>query len=108
MVTLFGSEAKGFSIFLSNFLPQLLIINEGPHFKVVVDNIHMVYAWNMYPFDGIYVVHSLSKKGERFLFPHKLYLEKPLILKLNNDDKRKHHRILKNLHCTMNKFDVVG
>ena len=62
----------------------------------------------MYPIDGTNVVHSFYKKGELFIFPHELSLEKLLILQLNNDDKRKHHIIFKNLHCTMNKFDVVG
>ena len=86
----------------------MLIINKGSSFKVVVDNLHMVYAWNMYPLDGTIVVCSFSKKMERFLFPNKVSLKQILILKLNNDDKRKHHRILKKLHRNMNKFDVVG
>ena len=92
----FGTETKGFYIILSNCLHQLLIINEGSPFKISVKNVHMVYAWNMYPIDGTNVVHSLSKEGECFLFPNELYLEQILILQLNNDDKRKYHRILKN------------
>ena len=104
----FGTVAKGFSIFLSNCIPQLLIINEVSYFNVTVDNVHMIYAWKMYHIDGTNFVHSLSKKGEMFLFPHDLSLEQILILYLNNYDKRKHQGILKTLHCTMNKFDVVG
>ena len=68
----------------------------------------MVYAWDMYPLGGTNVVHYFFKKGERFLFPHKLSLEQILVLQLNNDDKRNHNRILKNLHFTMKKFDVLG
>ena len=67
----------------------------------------MVYAWNMYPLDGKNVVGSFSKKGERFLFSNELSLEQPLLLWFNKYDKGKHHRILKNLQCTMKKFDVV-
>ena len=52
----------------------------------------MVYAWNIYPLDGKNFVRSLSKKGERFIVPHKIYLEQLLILQFNNDDKRKHRR----------------
>ena len=85
----------------------MLIINKGSPFKVAVENIHMVHTWNMYPIDGINVVRSFSKKVESFLFPHDIYLEQLLVLQLNNDDKRKHSMILKNLHCTMRKFDVV-
>ena len=104
----FGTSDKGLSIFLSKCLPQLLIINKGSPFKVSVKNVHMVYAWNIYPLDVTNVVRSFSKKGERFLFPYDISLEQILILQLNNYGKRKHHRILKNLHCTMKKFDVVG
>ena len=104
----FGTEAKGFSIFLSNCLPQLLIINKVSPFKVAVKNVHMAYAWNMNSLDGTNGVRSFSKKGELFLFTHKLSLEQLLTLHFNNDDKRKHYRILKNLHCIMKKFDVVG
>ena len=104
----FGTAAKGFSIFLKYSLPQLLIINKGSLFNVSVKNVHMVYACNIYPLDGTNVVHSLSKNGERFLFPHELSLEQLLIIQFNNGDKRKHHRILKNRHCTRRKFDVLG
>ena len=104
----FGTVAKGFSIFLSNCIPQLLIINEVSYFNVTVDNVHMIYAWKMYHIDGTNFVHSLSKKGEMFLFPHELSLEQILIPKFKNDDKRKHHKILKNLHYTTKKFYVVG
>ena len=97
----FGTVAKRFSIFLRKYVPQLLIINKGSPFKVAFENTHMVYAWSMYPLDGTNVVISFFKNGERFLFPYELSLEQLLILQLNNDDKRKHHRILKNLHCTM-------
>ena len=93
---------------MSDCLPQLLIINELSPFKFAVRNVHIVYAWNKYPLDGKNVVHSLSKKGERFISPHELYLEHILILQLNKYDKRNHHRILKNLHSTMKKFDVLG
>ena len=55
----------------------------------------MVYVLNMYHLYGTNIVRSLSKNGERFLFPHELSLEQLLILQLNNDDKSKHHRILK-------------
>ena len=104
----FGIAAKGFSIFLRNFLPQLLIFNEVSSFKVEVENVHMLYAWTMYSIDNTNVVRSFSKKIEHFLFTHELSLEQILILKLNNYDKRKHHRILENLHCIMMKFYVVG
>ena len=104
----FGTETKGLSVFLSKFLPQLLIFKKVSPFKVAADNVHMVFAWNMYPLDGKNIVRYLSKKGERFLFPHRLSLEQLPILQLNKDDKRNHHRIFKNLHCTMKKFDVVG
>ena len=108
MAVTFGTAAKGFSIFMNNCLPQMLIINKGSPFKVAVGNVHMVYAWNMYPLDGTNVVSYLSKKGELFLFSYKLSLEQLLILQSNNDNKRKHHRILKNLHFTMKKFDLIG
>ena len=62
----------------------------------------------MYPIDGTNFVRYLSKKGERFLFPQDLSLEQLPILQLNENDKRKHNRILKKLHCTMKKFDEVG
>ena len=104
----FVTEAKGFSIFLSNCLPQLLIINKVSPFKVTVKNVQMAYAWNMNPLYGTNGVRSFSKKVELFLFTHELSLEQLLTLNFNNDDKRKHHRISKNLHCTMNKFDVLG
>ena len=104
----FETSAKGLSIFLSNCLHHLLIINEGSTFKVAVKNVHIVYAWNLYPLDGKNDVNYFSKKGERRLFPHKLSSEQLLILQLNNDNKRKHHRILINLHFEMNTFDVVG
>ena len=104
----FGTADKVFSIFLSNCLPQLVIINEVSPLKVAVENLHMVYAWNMYPLDGTYNVRSFSKKGERFLFPRDISLEQILILQLNNNYKRKPHGILKNLYFTMNKFYVVG
>ena len=68
----------------------------------------MLYAWNMYPLDGTNIVRSFSKKGERFLFPHELYLEQLMILQLNHGYKSKDHRIVKNIHCTMKKFDVIG
>ena len=104
----FGTADKGFSIFLSNFLPQLLIIDEGSPFKVSFDNLHMVYTWNMYPLDGTNDVCYISKKLERFIFPQDIYLEQLQILQLNDNDKRKHHSILNNFHCNMRKFDVVG
>ena len=103
-----GTADKGFFIFLINFPPQLLIINEGSPFEVAVENVLMLYSWNMYPLDGTNIVRSFSKKGERFLFPHELSLEELMILQLNKDDKKKPHRILKTLHCTMKKLDVVG
>ena len=108
MVLSFGTAAKGFSILMSNCLPQLLIINEVSPFKAEIENVNMVYSCNMYPLDGTNVVHYFSKKEELFLFPHELILEQLLILHLNNYDKRKHHRILKIFHCTMKKFDAVG
>ena len=95
MVVSFGTSAKGLYIFLGNCLPQMLIINKEPLFKFAVKNVHMVYACKIYPLDGTNVVHSFSKKGERFLFPNELSLEQLLILKFNNGDKRKHYRILK-------------
>ena len=101
-------KPNGSLYFRATAFPKLLIINKTSTFKVTVENVHMVYALNMYPLDVTNVVCSFSKKGERFLVPHKLYLKQLLILQLNNDDKRKHHRILKHLHCTMIKFDVVG
>ena len=104
----FGTAAKVFPIFMSYCLPQLLIIKKGSPLQVSVKNLHMVYSLNMYPLDGKNVVRSFSKMGERFLFPHEISLEQILILHLNKNDKRKHHRILKNLHFTMNKFDTVG
>ena len=65
-MVLFGTSAKGFYIFLSNYLLQLLIINEGSPFKVAFENVHIVYAWNMYPLDGINVFLSFSKKWRTF------------------------------------------
>ena len=108
MVVSFGTAAKGFYIFLSNCLPQLLIINEGSPFKVAVENVRMVFAWNIYPLVGTNIVRFFSKKGEGFLFPRELSLEKLLTLQFNNNDKSKHRRILKNLHFTMKKSDVLG
>ena len=68
----------------------------------------MVYAWDMYPLDITKVVRSFYKKVERFLFTYKLSLGQLLTLQLKTDDKRNHHRILKNIYCTMKKLDVVG
>ena len=92
----FGTTAKGFYLFLSNCLSQILIINKVSPFKVAVDNAHMVYSWNMYTIDGTNIVRYFSKKGERFIFTHDPYLEQLLILNSNNNDKSKHHKILKN------------
>ena len=80
MLVSFGTADKGFSIFLSNCLPQLLIVNEGSPFKVAFKNVNMVYAWNMFPIDVTNIVRYFSKKAEHFLFPHELSLEQILIL----------------------------
>ena len=71
----------------------------------------MTYTWYMHGTCTLLMAQTLCiyspKKGERFLFPHELSLEQLPILQLNNDDKRKHHRTLENLYCTMNKCDLV-
>ena len=61
LVVSFGTASKGFSIFMRKCLPQLLIINERSHLEVAVENVHMVYVWNMCPLDGTNVVLSFFK-----------------------------------------------